>query len=83
MRRTGTMGRMLVANGVRERMSESGMSGRLRKACQGQFDGSSVRKRSYILGKGSTKLRRYGIGRVKGLTLGQGISAGHMHRMQY
>jgi|ERR1700735_2970007 len=47
--RTGTSGITVEGRGARERIKEIGISGRLRKACQGQAEGSSVRRRSYIL----------------------------------
>ncbi len=47
VRKRGTSGK-LSKRRVRDRMSEKGMMGRWMKACQGQFDGSSVRRRLYI-----------------------------------
>ena len=42
----------------REAMSESGIAGRLRKACVGQFAGSSVRTASYLSYERKYALRR-------------------------
>ena len=48
-RSTGMSGTTAEGKGARERIKDIGIKGRLRKACQGQADGSSVRRRSYIL----------------------------------
>ena len=48
-RRMGKRGRVSKIR-LREAMRESGMSGRLMKACHGQFEGSSVRS-SWNLGR--------------------------------
>ena len=45
----GTSGVTLDLNGSREKMRARGIRGRLMKLCQGQLDGSSVRRRSNIL----------------------------------
>jgi hypothetical protein len=47
----GTIGSIWLASGVRERIRLNGMSGRLKKACHDQLDGSSVSNRSNILAK--------------------------------
>lgn len=48
-RRMGTSGATALGRGARERMRLMGIRGRLRNACQGQAEGSSVRRRSNIL----------------------------------
>lgn len=47
-KRSGKRGDMSERRGVREIIKERGTKGRLRKACQGQFVGSSERRRLYI-----------------------------------
>lgn len=47
-KRRGKRGETIEKRGVREIMRERGTKGRLRKACQGQFVGSSERRREYI-----------------------------------
>jgi len=48
-RRTGTIGTTAEKKGVRERINERGIMGKLKKACHGHAEMSCVRRRSYIL----------------------------------
>ena len=49
IRRIGIIGSTWLVIGERDRIRLNGMSGRLKKACHDQLDGSSVSNRSYIL----------------------------------
>lgn len=48
-RRIGTRGATALGSGARERIRLIGIKGRLRNACQGHAEGSSVSRRSNIL----------------------------------
>jgi hypothetical protein len=80
-RRMGMSGITVVGRGVRDRTKLIGMRGRLKKACQGQADGSSVRRRSNILIARSHELIEM-IGHDDRYTLSPKIPLEHMHRMQ-
>jgi hypothetical protein len=71
--------------GARERIKEMGIKGRLMKACQGQAEGSSVRRRSYILKEDMISIWENEPKRKKkkgGRTLCRGIDLEHMRRTQ-
>jgi hypothetical protein len=72
----GTRGDTLDLRGRREMMSARGMRGRLMKLCQGQLEGSSVRRCSNILvlhRGGGEEFAEWGVRDGKSLEIGIGI----------
>lgn len=79
----GMSGVTLDLRGSLEKMRAKGIKGRLIKLCQGQLDGSSVRRMSNILIMGRVRMT-IGIEKEKvAPTLPRGIHGRHTLRMQY